>query len=201
MRKVYDMWTSHVHKIDERIIKTTLSDRSGDLSFGAVVELWRDSAEFREYFIKLISGSSFDAFFWETPPVTEETVSRPFEFVLVQSSSLSRLSPDPSPFNSHFSAHPSEAVLTFPNLGGDALLIVPAPLADATCYTHLAAFIRNAPRSQVDALWCNVGHAMEQRISSRPIWLSTAGMGVSWLHLRLDSRPKYYRHEPYLIHG
>ena len=25
-----------------------------------------------------------------------------------------------------------------------------------------------------------------------PTWLSTAGMGVSWLHVRLDSQPKYY---------
>jgi hypothetical protein len=178
-----------------------LSEKSGELSFGAVVELWRDSAEFREYFINLISGSSFDAFFWETPPVTELTVCRRFEFVLVQASSLSRLSPDPAPFIPHFSTHPSEAVLTFPNLGGDAILIVPAPLAGARCYTHLAAFVRSAPRSQVDAFWCIVGHAMGQRISSHPIWLSTAGMGVSWLHLRLDSRPKYYRHEPYTIHS
>ena len=26
-----------------------------------------------------------------------------------------------------------------------------------------------------------------------PVWVSTAGMGVSWLHVRFDSRPKYYR--------
>ena len=81
------MWTSHVHKIDQQTIKTTLSDRSGHLSFGAVIELWRGSAEFREYFIKLISVSSFDAFFWETQPVTEQTVSCPFEFVLIQAPS------------------------------------------------------------------------------------------------------------------
>ena len=35
---------------------------------------------------------------------------------------------------------------------------------------------------------------MQQRVSASPLWLSTAGMGVSWLHLRLDSRPKNYRH-------
>jgi len=27
--------------------------------------------------------------------------------------------------------------------------------------------------------------------------LSTAGMGVYWLHVRLDTRPKYYQHTPY----
>jgi hypothetical protein len=42
---------------------------------------------------------------------------------------------------------------------------------------------------------------MQQRVSASPLWLSTAGMGVSWLHLRLDSRPKYYRHRSYAIAG
>jgi hypothetical protein len=32
-------------------------------------------------------------------------------------------------------------------------------------------------------------------ISSQP--LSTAGAGVSWLHVRLDDHPKYYSYEPY----
>ena len=26
----------------------------------------------------------------------------------------------------------------------------------------------------------------------RPVWLSTEGSGVPWLHVRMDSRPKYY---------
>jgi len=75
--------------------------------------------------------------------------------------------------------------------------VVPTPLADEGCYTHLARFLRDAPRSQVDAFWRSAGLAMKDRVSSVPTWLSTAGMGVSWLHLRLDSRPKYYRYEPY----
>lgn len=33
---------------------------------------------------------------------------------------------------------------------------------------------------------------MVARLGVRPVWLSTAGMGVSWLHVRLDARPKYY---------
>ncbi len=38
---------------------------------------------------------------------------------------------------------------------------------------------------------------MTQRIGAMPVWLSTAGAGVSWLHVRLDTRPKYYHHGPY----
>jgi hypothetical protein len=193
------MWKSHVHQVSPQITRTALTDDSGALSFRQVVELWQVSEEFRTFFTAAITESSFDAFFWETPPVMEATLERPFEFVLVASESLARLRPDPSPFQSHFASQRSEPVLTFPNLGGDALLVVPAPVVDKDkgCYTHLARFLHDAPRTQVDAFWRSVGRAMQDRISIDPVWLSTAGMGVSWLHLRLDSRPKYYRYEPY----
>ena len=191
------MWTSHLHQIDRQTIKATLSGDSRVLLFRQVIELWQNSSEFRDYFTSVIIQCPFAAFFWETPHVTRRTLDRSFEFAMVESTSLSHLRPDPAPFTSHFLSRPSETVLTFPNLGGDAILVVPAPLTDRACYTHLAQFLRNAPKSQVDAFWRAAGLAMQSRVSDAPIWLSTAGMGVSWLHLRLDSRPKYYRHEPY----
>jgi hypothetical protein len=61
----------------------------------------------------------------------------------------------------------------------------------------MAAFIRDAPEAQKHELWQAVGAAMAARLDARPVWLSTAGMGVSWLHIRLDSRPKYYGFAPY----
>lgn len=193
------MWTSILNQIDRQTTRTTLTENSRALSFGAVIELWQHNEEFRRFFTASISGCAFDAFFWETPPITEQTSDRPFESVLVEAASLSRLKPDPSPFVSHFSSQTSDEILTFPNLRGDAMLVVPKPVVAASCYTHLAAFLRSAPVSQVDALWSSAGRAMKDRISRAPTWLSTAGMSVSWLHLRLDSNPKYYRYAPYKI--
>jgi hypothetical protein len=74
---------------------------------------------------------------------------------------------------------------------------VPAPRADRAHYGHLAAFVRGAPPDQVDAFWAEVARAARSRVSSEPLWISTAGLGVAWPHLRLDSRPKYYRHAAY----
>ena len=34
-------------------------------------------------------------------------------------------------------------------------------------------------------------------LSDQPLWVSTCGLGVYWLHVRLDSFPKYYRYAPY----
>ena len=73
----------------------------------------------------------------------------------------------------------------------------PATFADVSVYGHLAAFVRLAPERQRQALWQSVGEAMARRVSTKPVWLSTAGAGVSWLHLRLDDKPKYYGYAPY----
>src|SRR5215204_5271899 len=105
------MWTSHLNQIDRQTTKAILSNNSGVLSFGEVIHLWQYSHEFRDYFTGVICQSPVDAFFWETPPVTKLTARGAFEFVLVESASLSRLKPDPSPFMSHFASQPAQEVL------------------------------------------------------------------------------------------
>ena len=64
-------------------------------------------------------------------------------------------------------------------------------------YPHLATFIRAASADHKHALLSAIGSALVRRISDTPVWLSTAGLGVAWLHVRLDSRPKYYKYLPY----
>ncbi len=127
--------------------------------------------------------------------MTAATISRPFEFVLLDSPGLARR-PDAEAFAEHFRAGEA-GVVTFANLGGDAILVVPCPVAEPSAYGHLAAFVRGAPEPQQHALWRSVDEAMARRIGTKPVWLSTAGAGVSWLHVRLDDRPKYYGYGPY----
>lgn len=50
---------------------------------------------------------------------------------------------------------------------------------------------------QTTSLWRAVSDAIARRIGPRPVWLSTAGAAVAWLHVRLDDRPKYYAYSPY----
>ena len=56
-----------------------------------------------------------------------------------------------------------------------------------------------APGQQICRLWHSVGQAVCGALSDQPIWISTSGLGVAWLHIRLDSSPKYYQHQPYKI--
>ncbi len=47
------------------------------------------------------------------------------------------------------------------------------------------------------ALLREIGRAVATHVGHDALWVSTAGLGVSWLLVRLDARPKDYRHAPY----
>lgn len=165
------------------------------LSFADVMRGWTSSEPLRERWIGWLRALALDAYVWECPPVTTASLSRPFECVFLSSPSLARMRPEPEVFASHF--QPDRQVVSFENLGGDALLIAPCPADDARDFSHLAQFVRTAEPARQDALWQAVGEAMRGRVGADPVWLSTAGHGVAWLHVRLDASPKYYRHRPY----
>ena len=164
-------------------------------TFAEVLRGWEGDPAFRSLHNAVLADAPFSAFRWETPPVTDATIGKAFEFVLLDSPRLDRR-PDREAFAEHFGGAP-ETVVAFPTLGGDAILVVPCPVGELSAYGHLAAFVRHAPERQRHALWQAVGEAMAQRVRNKPVWLSTAGAGVPWLHVRLDDQPKYYGFEPY----
>lgn len=167
------------------------------LSFRQLFSLLENDAGFRVWYTQAINRFNLDAFFWEHPSFSTETFDCDAEFVLVGASSLAKLRPDPAPFASQFADDTDADVITFPNLLGDAILIVPRPIGPPEAYPHLAAFLRLAPDSQIESLWQCTARAVREQLGPKPRWLSTAGLGVAWLHLRLDTRPKYFRFRPY----
>ncbi|MBP3960115.1 hypothetical protein J8F10_33230 [Gemmata sp. G18] len=189
------MWTSHCEELPTGLRFAVHRDARA-APFVDVVHALRSDAEFRSWFNALLADVPYSAFRWETPGVTEATAVRAFEFVALDAPHLSRR-PDPAAFDEHFHRSPGTGALEFPNLSGDAIMVVPCPIGAPSAYGHLAAFVRNAPEAQRDELWTLVGEAMTRRLGSAPVWLSTAGAGVPWLHVRLDARPKYYGHVPY----
>lgn len=193
------MWESRVETLDAgRVRRIGILSSGRRLSYRDVLRHWQHDAGFREYFGSLLAESPFPAFFWETPAVSEASVGQPFECVLVASSDLARVRPDPSSFESQWASRDlGGGVVTFPNLGGDAALVVPCPIAPASAYGHIAAFVREAPEAQQHALWQAVAAALEDRLDPQPTWLSTSGLGVPWIHVRLDTVPKYYQYGPY----
>jgi hypothetical protein len=170
-------------------------DNAGEISFRQVFLQWRTDESFRAFWSASLRDVPFDAYCWECPAVTSENSAREFECVFVSSPLLAAMPPDSSPFAGYF--RPACSVVTFDSLGKDALLVAPCPGKQGENFAHLSSFVATASEEYKSAFWMAVGEALEKRVGARPTWLSTAGLGVSWLHVRLDTRPKYYRHTPY----
>jgi len=178
-------------------IQANISHGDSRLSFREFFFLLENSGKFARWYSEILAGCVHEAYFWELPPLTTATFEDDAEFVVIESDSLARLRADPLPFEAQFALQRGSDVITFRNLGGDALLVVPTPLGSMESYPHLATFLRKAPASQIRSLWNVTADAVHETLSDTPFWLSTAGLGVSWLHLRLDTRPKYYNYQPY----
>ena len=59
-------------------------------------------------------------------------------------------------------------------------------------------FAANADRAQIIRFWSLVGETALRNLNEREkMWCSTSGLGVPWLHVRFDSRPKYYHFAEY----
>lgn len=167
------------------------------VSFGAYLKLLEENREFASWYTYLLAAADYEAFFWEHPPLCDANIKSEVEFVLLDSPALARIRPNPEPFRSHFGRDRDCEIVSFRSLGGDAILLAPRPSGSLEGCGHLAAFVRQASQSQVENLWRETGRAVRENLSERKLWLSTSGLGVSWLHIRLDSYPKYYQHRPY----
>ena len=192
-------YSAEITRLDNgRVLQFRLLRDGGPLCWSDVVDRWQNDHSFRRFFMSLLVDAPFPAYFWETPPVTSVTIDRVFEFVLVDSPQLAGVRADEQAFASHFaSARPAATVIEFANLGGDATLVVPCPRGPLSAYSQISTFARRAPKDQQHRLWALVGATLERQLGAQPVWLSTSGLGVYWLHIRLDSAPKYYTHEPY----
>ena len=193
------MFKTKTEILSDGVHKYIVFRDDASISYADTCDLWQRDDVFRSFFISLLAESPFSAYRWETPPITTDTANRRFEFVLLNAPYLARPA-DRQPFASYFTDGISnEGTVAFENLGKDAVLVVPCPRGPESAYSHLAAFIRYAPKDQKHLLWRIVGKNVQNIISDYPLWVSTAGGGVDWLHVRLDSRPKYYGYTPYKV--
>jgi len=96
---------------------------------------------------------------------------------------------DYSAFQEYIKKSKNKYVLSFWNLSGDTILIIPTPKQGKN-YAHLKNFIDNASNTQQKVFWKEVARIATQQ--TQPIWISTHGLGVPYLHVRIDFKPKYY---------
>jgi len=83
-------------------------------------------------------------------------------------------------------------VTSFPNLSGDTVLVIPMPKSGKS-YATVKDFVDNAPLVQQQEFWKRVAKlAKKQMKKYGKVWISTHGLGVPYLHVRICNKPKYY---------
>jgi len=190
------MWHSQKTIIEPgRIIQYQILENKTILSYHQLLDRLGNNQDFRTFYNELLKSAEFEAFCWENPSLTLEEKDQPYEFVLIKSNALAKVKPEPDTFQEHYASN--QSVVVFWNLGKNAQLIVPTPSKPNASFAHLANFVRTAPANQIDDFWRVTGETFLQALDTQRKWLSTAGLGVYWLHIRIDQRPKYYKYIPY----
>ncbi|MEM8906435.1 MAG: hypothetical protein AAGD05_01210 [Bacteroidota bacterium] len=179
----------------DKITHYNISKNDLPLTVKEVIQHWINDPDFRFFYNTILQNSDFESCFWEHPPITKLDMDQEYAFVLIQSNALQHVEAEINAFQSYFDT--DKEVVAFPNLRGDAQLVVPTPTNDPKIYAHLTKFARHASPNQIDAFWRQVGLTYSNAIDRSKKWLSTAGLGVYWLHVRIDSRPKYYKYDLY----
>lgn len=172
------------------------------MSFLRAMNLLENSISFRLQVREALRKSGLKNIYWECPPVSRSTATQDFEFVVIEAIGLQNSPADPKPFEDKLiSCQDRVRVISFESKDKDApaTLIVPCNHASLDSYAHLGIFLEKAPLEQQHELLKNVGHILLEKLSKtqNPIWLNTSGRGVKFLHVRLDTKPKYYIHMPY----
>ena len=82
--------------------------------------------------------------------------------------------------------------VSFSNLSGDTILVVPVPRKGKR-FTNMFYFMNNASEIQKKKLWEKVAEQAKEFLkTNEKIWISTHGLGVNYLHVRICNNPKYY---------
>ncbi|CBY41622.1 unnamed protein product [Oikopleura dioica] len=172
------------------------------LTHGEFIDLLQEE-RFQDKLAKIFIDSPFAAFKMETPAISSATVGNDFGMILIKANHLASATPDTVSFREHWNNCDEKSLIcTFPNLGGDSLLVCPVPprrkngrfdFETAKTYGSIAQFFREASKDYQSAFfrsWSTNGREASNKKSKT--YISTEGSGVAWLHLRFDPYPKYY---------
>lgn len=179
----------------DKLYRYQISEMGSLLTFEEVLQKWKIDSQFRLLYTRWVLSSKFEKIYWEHPQLTEADLSKPYEFIIKKNETTNPLPPDQITFAKHFSKE--KKVVNFLNLGRDAQLVVPCPLTPKDDYAHLVNFLRTGEHEQIQDFWMEVSETFSRELKKGKRWLSTCGMGVYWLHVRIDQRPKYYKYAPY----
>lgn len=131
--------------------------------------------------------------FLEFPMLNRDTASQEGYYALITTHIFDSGKADGKAFENYFQKEGK--IVTFPNISKDTILVVPNKLdKKKSRYYHIANYLRESPKEDIVALFKRVATEVLKLYNETnvPIYVSTHGNGVPWLHVRLCNSPKYY---------
>jgi len=131
-------------------------------------------------------------YFWRTS-VQSNKKDLVYKEEFIEDERLLKAKEDLKPFAEHLDKNKDEKyAISFPNLSGDTILVVPIP-RKSKIFTNMFYFMNNASEIQKKELWKKVALEARKFIEKNEnVWISTHGLGVNYLHVRICITPKYY---------
>lgn len=130
------------------------------------------------------------SFIWRTSKIASDE-HIPVETEFIEEPRLN-VKQDYSAFSEQLENSRNKYVIDFMNLSGDTVLVVPMPKKNKN-FSNLKEFIDNATLAQQKALWKRVVTVARKLMkNNKYVWISTHGLGVPYLHVRVSTIPKYY---------
>ena len=200
-------WHEEIEEIEEngRQTITRLTPRLGErlMTWHDVIIGWQLSAAFREFFIDRLRIQP-GAYHWECGPLNRITFHKTFACALITVPRLDDLVASDEFVSQYWAGFPKDVTTcNFANLSHDTGYVVPINRADEcpAHYRHLGAFVREAPKKQVDEFFkqtgLEAGRIFYEQPLDQPIWVSSHGEEISTNELsyvcaRIDLRPGHY---------
>lgn len=204
--------------------KITFVKITDDTNEPITIKTFITALKLSDYFMNsfrhaLLSYPDADELIFECCPITPNNYdTAPFEFVLIPSYgyTFGSLRTDENTFIPHFNQG-TEKVTSFPDLIDDAILISPC-YSDTNYndqdahnhpFTHFNNFVKYATLEDFKNLWTLVAITLENKIKGSKLqpnscfWLSVNRINIPWLHIRIDTKPLYYKYTPYkpIVHA
>jgi len=178
------------------------------ITYKQFLNMIRTNQNFLNDFVEVLkTGTAFGQYYFECKPIKKSTFeTQAFEFVLKKADDLANRTPDYAVFENDLENCQGGSIDFTYGLNGDSTLIspcVPKDNNDLQKYTHLAIFVKEAPKSTVDSVFKKAAQVMTDKVSQssnaeQKWFLSTDGSGgAAWLHVRINKRARYYSFDEY----
>lgn len=171
---------------------------TSDLTWKGLIDAFRkkDTKVIKEFSLNF-KNLNWNGVFFECKPIIfssygKETV----EFRIIETSAFENKGEDKNTYSLHFENCKKEnhQAISFKSKNKNDL-VVPCPLPGFSFNAHIQQFMKNASEDQIVELMSVTGNVLNKVITdnkNNPVWLSTHGTDVSWLHVRICLKPLYY---------